>query len=226
MACFQLMHPENEHITISSRNISKNTLEISLSHRHVVDLFGEIRTDFTRNKGASVYATIYAQGEVMFRESIPVGWTNYKISGVPYKIAVTDVQNALVAKVKMIMQEVALTREVVHDEQESFTKMLENTSKAFPALSRKQAMQLVLDALKAKQKRQLPTMDDDAGLTADQNPDPLQAEEEQDCQSLEEEMQKSQSHLLCASLGTDPFSLGEKQEDIGGDDCRAAEINP
>jgi hypothetical protein len=93
---------ENEHITISSRKVSKSALEISLTHKHVVDLFGEIRTAFNRNKSASVYAIIYAQGKVMFRESIPVGWTDYKMSGVPYKIAVTDIQNALVAKVKRI----------------------------------------------------------------------------------------------------------------------------
>ena len=72
---------ENEHITISSRKISKSALEISLTHKHVVDLFGEIRTDFNRNKSASVYAIVYAHGKVMFRESIPVGWTDYKISG-------------------------------------------------------------------------------------------------------------------------------------------------
>ena len=202
---------ENEHITISSRKISKSALEISLAHKHVVDLFGEIRTDFNLNKSASVYAIIYAHGKVMFREIIPVGWTDYKISGVPYKIAVTDVQNALVAKVKTIMQEVALTREVVPDEKASFTTMLENTSKAFPALSRKQAMQLVLDALKSKHKRQLPTTDDDAGLFAEQGgQNGPQAAEQSACESLEEDTQQLQSTLLCKGLGADPITVGEK----------------
>ena len=161
------MRLENDHITISSRKISKNTLEISLAHKHVLDLFGEIRTAFIRNKSASVYAIVYEKGMVTFRESIDIGWTDYKISGIPYKIAVTNVQNALIAKVKTIMQEVALTREVVPDEQVSFTKMLKDTSKAFPTLSREQAMQLVLDALKAKQRRQPPMTDEDAGLAAE-----------------------------------------------------------
>jgi hypothetical protein len=218
---------ENEHITISSRKVSKGVLEISLTHKHVVDLFGEIRTDFNRNKSASVYAIIYAHGKVMFRESIPVGWTDYKISGVPYKIAVTDVQNALVAKVKTIMQEVALTREVIPDEKASFTNMLENTSKAFPALSRKQAMQLVLDALKSKHRRQLSTTDDDAGLFAEQgDQNEPQAAEQNDCESLEEDTQQLQSTLLCKSSRADPITMGKKQEDIAGDDRRATDVNP
>ncbi len=220
------MLSENEHITISSRRISKNTLEISLTHRHVVDLFGEIRTDFTRNKSASVYATIYAQGEVMFREKIPVGWTDYKISGIPYKIAVTDVQNALLAKVKRIMQEVALTREVVPDEKVSFTKMLENTSKAFPTLARKQAMQLVLDALKAKQRRQPQTADEDEDLSAEHDENSPEAEEQPDCESLEEDTQESQSTLVCASLPAEPPVVSDKQEDIRGNDHAAADVNP
>ncbi len=138
-----------------------------MAHKNIVDLLGEIRTSFIRNKSASVYAIIYEKGKVRFREGIDVGWTDYKISGIPHKIAVTNVQNALLAKVKTIMQEVALTREVVPDEQASFTKMLENTSKAFPTLSREQAMQLVLDALRAKQRRQPLTTDDDADLAAE-----------------------------------------------------------
>ena len=218
---------ENEHITISSRKVSKSALEISLTHKHVVDLFGEIRTAFNRNKSASVYAIIYAQGKVMFRESIPVGWTDYKMSGVPYKIAVTDMQNALVAKVKRIMQEVALTREVVPDEQASFTNMLENTSKAFPALSRKQAMQVVLDALKSKHKRELPMTDDDDGLFAEQgDQNSPRAAEQNDCESLGEDTQQLQSALLCKSLGADSVTVGEKQEDIGGEDRRAPNVNP
>ena len=149
------------------------------------------------------------------------------MSGVPYKIAVTDIQNALVAKVKRIMQEVALTREVVPDEQASFTNMLENTSKAFPALSRKQAMQLVLDALKSKHKRELPMTDDDDGLFAEQgDQDGPQAEEQNDCESLGEDTQHLQSALLRESLGANPIAVGKKQEDIGGDDRRAPNINP
>jgi hypothetical protein len=217
---------ENEHITISSRKVSKSALEISLTHKHVVDLFGEIRTDFNRNKSASVYAIIYAQGKVMFRENIPVGWTDYKISGVPYKIAVTDVQNALVAKVKTIMQEVALTREVIPDEKASFTNMLENTSKAFPGLSRKQAMQLVLDALESKHRRLLPMTDDDADLSAEQgDQNGAQSAEQNGCESLEEDTQQLQSTLPC-NLGADPITVGEKQKDIGGNDRRAADVNP
>jgi hypothetical protein len=124
------------------------------------------------------------------------------------------------------MQEVALTREVVPDEQASFTNMLENTSKAFPALSRKQAMQLVLDALKSKHKRELPMTDDDDGLFAEQgDQNGPRAAEQNDCESLEE-AQQLQSALLCKSLDADSVTVGEKQEDIGGDDRRAPNINP
>ena len=151
----------NEHITITSRNNSKNVSDISLTHKHVVDLFGEVKTVFLHNKSATVNAIIYERGNVTFREMIDIEKTDYKISGVPYKIAVTNVQNALVAKLKAIMHEIALQREVVPDEQDSFTKMLENACKAFPNLSREQGMHLVLDALKAKRRRQL-SGDDDA----------------------------------------------------------------
>ena len=151
----------NEHITITSRNTSKNASDISLTHKHIVDLFGEVKTVFIHNKSATVNAIIYERGNVTFREMIDIEKTDYKISGVPYKIAVTNVQNALVAKLKAIMQEIALKREVVPDEQDSFAKMLENTCKAFPNLSREQGMHLVLNALQAKRRRQL-SGDDDA----------------------------------------------------------------
>ena len=105
--------------------------------------------------------------------------------------------------------------------------MLENTSKAFPTLSRKQAMQLVLDALKSKHKRQLPATDDDAGLFADQeDQNGPQAAGQSDCESLEQDAQQMQSTFLCNSSGADPITVGEKQEDIGGDDRRAADVNP
>ena len=68
---------------------------------------------------------------VTFREMIDVEKTDYKISGVPYKIAVTNVQNALVAKLQAIMHEIALQREVVPEEQDSFTKMLETLARRF-----------------------------------------------------------------------------------------------
>ncbi len=150
----------NEHITITSRNTSKNVSDISLTHKHIVDLFGEVKTVFLHNKNATVNAIIYERGNVTFREMIDLEKTDYKISGVPYKIAVTNVQNALVAKLAAIMHEIALQREVVPDEQDSFTKMLENACKAFPNLSREQGMHLVLDALKAKRRRQLPEDND------------------------------------------------------------------
>jgi hypothetical protein len=151
----------NENITISARNTSKNVSDISLTHKQIVDLFGEVKTVFLQNKSASVNAIIYEKGSVTFREIIDVERTDYRISGVPYKIAVSDVQNALVAKLKTIMHEIALKREVVSEEQDSFTKMLQNTCKAFPNLSRAKVMNLVLDALKAKRKRELSTDDDD-----------------------------------------------------------------
>jgi hypothetical protein len=91
---------------------------------------------------------------------IDIERTNYKISGVPYKIAVTDVQNALVDKLKAIMHEIALKREVVPEDRDSFTTMLENACKAFPNLSRAQGMHLVLAALQAKHRRQLPADDE------------------------------------------------------------------
>lgn len=155
------MPADNEHINISSRTTSKNVSDISLTHKHIVDLFGEVKTIFVQNKSASVHAIIYEKGNITFREIIDIERTHYKISGVPYKIAVTDVQNALVAKLKMIMHEIALKREVVPEEQDAFTKMFGNTCKAFPNLSRAQGMHLVLDALQAKRRRQL-SADDDA----------------------------------------------------------------
>jgi hypothetical protein len=125
------------------------------------------------------------------------------------------------------MQEVALTREVVPDEQASFANMLENTSKAFPALSRKQAMRLVLDALKSKHKRQLPATEDDAGSFAEQEDQSgPQAAEQSDRESLEEDTRQLRSTLLCKSLGAGPITVCEKQKDIGGDDRRAADVNP
>jgi hypothetical protein len=154
------MPSDNEHINISSRNASKNISEIALTHKHIVDLFGEVKTIFVRNKNTSVHAVIYEKGTITFREMIDIERTDYKISGVPYKIAVTDVQNALVAKLKAIMYEIALKREVVPEEQDSFAKMLENTCKAFPNLSRAQGMHLVLNALQAKRRRQLSADDE------------------------------------------------------------------
>jgi len=152
---------DNEYITISSRNTSKNVSDISLTHKHIVDIFGEVKTVLIHKKCASVSAIIYEKGNVTFREMIDIEMTDYKISGVPYKIAVTNVQNALVAKLTAIMHEIALQREVVPAEHDSFTKMLENACKAFPNLSRQQGMHLVLDALKAKRRRRL-WVDDDA----------------------------------------------------------------
>lgn len=88
-------------------------------------------------------------------------------------------------------------------------------------------MQLVLDALKSKHKRQLPATDDDAGLFAEQeDQNGPQAAEQSDCESLEEDTHQMQSTLLCKSLGADPVTVCEKQKDIGGDDRRAAGVNP
>ena len=154
------MLSNNENITVTPRNTSKNVSDISLTHKHVVDLFGEVKTVFLHKSSVYVNAIIYEKGNIVFREMIDIKKTDYKISGVPYKIAVANVQNALVAKLKAIMHEVALQREVVPDEEESFTKMLENACRAFPNLSREQGMHLVLDALKAKRRRQL-SVDDE-----------------------------------------------------------------
>ena len=104
---------DDEHIIITSRNTSKNVSDISLTHKRIVDLFGEVKTVFIQNKSASVNAIIYEKGNITFREIVDIEKTDYKISGVPYKIAVTNVQNALAAKLKTIMQEIALKREVV-----------------------------------------------------------------------------------------------------------------
>jgi len=154
------MLSDNEDIAISSRNASKKVSEVALTHKHIVDLFGEVKTTFLQSKNASVQAIIYEKGNITFREMIDIERTDYKTSGVPYKIAVANVQNALVAKVKAKMHEIALKREVVPEEQDSFTKMLENACKAFPNLSRQQGMYLVLDALRARRKRELPVEDD------------------------------------------------------------------
>ena len=62
---------------------------------------------------------------------IDIEQTDYKIKGVPYKIAVADVQNVLVAKLKAIMHEIALKREVDPEEQDLFTKMLKTHAKRF-----------------------------------------------------------------------------------------------
>ena len=121
----------NEDITVSSRNASKNVSDISLTHKHIVDLFGEVKTVFLHNKSASVNAIIYEKGTVTFREMIDIEKTDYKTSGVPYRIAVTNVQNALVAKLQTIMHEIALKREVVPEEQESFTNMLQMLTRRF-----------------------------------------------------------------------------------------------
>jgi len=154
------MPSNNDHINITSRNSSKNVSEINLTHKYIVDIFGEVKTIFVPKKSTSVNAVIYERGRITFREMIDIERTNYKISGVPYKIAVTDVQNALVDKLKTIMHEIALKREVVPEDRDSFTTMLENACKAFPNLSRAQGMHLVLDALQAKHRRQLPADDE------------------------------------------------------------------
>ncbi len=142
------MASDNENINISSRNASKNVSEINLTHKQIVDLFGEVKTIFAKNESTSVRAIIYEKGNITFREMVDIERTDYKISGVPYKIAVTDVQNALVEKLKTIMHEIALKREVIAEEQDAFTKMLENTCKAFPNLSREQGMLMALELSK------------------------------------------------------------------------------
>jgi hypothetical protein len=78
-----------------------------------------------------VNAIIYEKGTVTFREMIDIEKTDYKTSGVPYRIAVTNVQNALVAKLQTIMHEIALKREVVPEEQDSFTNMLQMLTRRF-----------------------------------------------------------------------------------------------
>ena len=153
---------DNHHITILSSNRSKNIFEISLSHKIINDLFGEVKTVFDKRKVATIYATIHEKGEISFRERVDVEGACCRVIGVPYRIAVSNAQNQLVAKLKKMMQEVALTREVDPGEQESFTRMLANTCKAFPNISREQGMHLVLDALKAKHRRQPAGTDDDA----------------------------------------------------------------
>lgn len=144
---------DNDHITISSRKTSKNMSEIALTHKHLADLFGEVKTTILHNKTASINAIVYEKGGVKFHEEFDIEWTNYKLSGVPYKIAIANLQNELVAKVRAMMHEMALKREVVPEDRASFTEMFENACKAFPHLSREQGMHLVLDALKAKRKR-------------------------------------------------------------------------
>jgi len=151
-----------EDITISYRNTSKKVSETTLSHSCFADLSGEVKTVFARNNSASVQALIYDHSNVIFRENIVVEWTDYKVSGIPYKIAVTNAHDTLIAKIKKIMHEVAIKREVDTEEQESFAKMLANACKSFPNLSREQGMHLALNALKAKRRRQLPPIDDEA----------------------------------------------------------------
>ena len=157
---------EDDHITLSSCKLSKTTSEIALAHRQVLDLLGEIKTVMVCDKGASIHAAIYEKSRKIFCDRVDVAGDCYRESGVPYKIAVANVQNELLLKMKAIMQQVALSREVVPEEQESFIKMVENACKAFPNLSRQQGMLLALDALRAKRKRQPVSMDDEAELAA------------------------------------------------------------
>src|SRR5208337_2561728 len=105
-----------EDITISYRNTSKKVSETTLSHSCFADLSGEVKTVFARNNSASVQALIYDHSNVIFRENIVVEWTDYKVSGIPYKIAVTNAHDTLIAKIKKIMHEVAIKREVDTEE--------------------------------------------------------------------------------------------------------------
>jgi hypothetical protein len=146
---------DDDQIAVSSHNISKSTVEISLAHRDARDLFGEIKTVVVLNKGASIRATIYEKSKKIFSDAIDVPTESYRVSGVPYKIAVSNVRNELLAKMKEIMHEAALSREVVPEERDAFINMFQNTCKAFPHLSKQQGMNLALDALKAKRKREL-----------------------------------------------------------------------
>ncbi len=50
--------------------------------------------------------------------------------------------------------------------------------------------------------------------------------EQSDRESLEEDTRQMRSTLLCKSLGAGPITVCEKQKDIGGDDRRAADVNP
>ncbi len=153
----------NDDIIVSSRSISKTTSETTLSHSSLADLMGEIKTVFTQKNSASVHAIIYDKSKIIYCENVVVDGGDYKVSGVPYKIAVTNAQEKLTAKIRKMMHEVAITREVDTEEQELFTRMLANACKSFPNLSREQGMHLALNALKAKRRRQPPPIDDEAG---------------------------------------------------------------
>jgi hypothetical protein len=148
------MLPEND-IVVSPHKISKNASELTLSHSSVGDLLGEVQTVFIAPNCAFVSARIYERSRIIFEEKIDVCKNGDQVGGVPHKIAVTNAQKALVAKVKMIMTGVAVARQVTEEERSPFIKMLENTSRAFPHLPREQSMRLALDALNAKRKRQL-----------------------------------------------------------------------
>jgi hypothetical protein len=151
-----------EDITISYRNTSKKVSETTLSHSCFTDLSGEVKTVFSRNSSASVQALIYDQSNVIFRENVVVEWEDYKVSGIPHKIAVTNAHDSLINKIKKIMHEVAVKRQVDAEEQETFAKMLANACKSFPNLTREQGMHLALNALKAKRRRQSPLIEDEA----------------------------------------------------------------
>jgi hypothetical protein len=158
---------DDDQIAISSHNISKGMVEISLAHREARDLFGEIKTVVVLNKGASIFATIYEKSKKIFSDTIDIPTESYRVSGVPYKIAVSNVRNELLARMKEIMHEAALSREVVPEERDAFIKMFQNTCRAFPNLSKQQGMNLALDALKAKRKRQLLTEGEEAIFATD-----------------------------------------------------------
>jgi hypothetical protein len=155
------MLPEND-IVISPHKLSKNKSELSLSHSSVGDLLGEVQTVFVAPRSAFVSAKIYERSRIIFEEKIDVRKGGDQMGGVPHKIAVTNAQKALVAKVKMIMTGVAVARQVDPEERSPFIKMLVNTSRAFPHLPREQSMRLALEALNAKRKRQsMPVIADD-----------------------------------------------------------------
>jgi hypothetical protein len=156
---------EDDQITISTRCLSKGASEISMAHRDIRDLFGEIKTVIVSNKGALICATIYERSKKIFSDTIDVPTENYRVSGIPHKIAVSNARNELLARMKDIMHEVALSREIVPEERDSFVNMLENTCKAFPNLSKQQGMHLALVALKAKRRRQS-SLDEDFEFVA------------------------------------------------------------
>lgn len=142
------------HIKVTSWSTSADSSEVIVAHEFMSDLLGEVKTVFVSKSQASISAIVYEKSKIIFNETIEIKNSDYEGNFEnPYIVAVNNERDALIERVKSIMKDVALARQVVHGEQEVFRNMLDNAFKAFPGLSQDKGAALILEALKAKRKR-------------------------------------------------------------------------